>query len=101
YQQWISAFAAGIGTGKAVVILEPDGLALLPSDCGQDPTGTISANRIADMNYAVDALEAQPGSVVYLDAGHSQWHSVGDMAGRLVQAGMGRAQGFFLNISNY
>lgn len=101
YQQWISAFAAGIGTGKAVVILEPDGLALLPSDCGQDPTGTISANRIADMNYAVDALEAQPRSVVYLDAGHSQWHSVGDMASRLIQAGMQRAQGFFLNISNY
>src|SRR5262249_54046301 len=37
YQTWIAALAQGLGNSKAVVILEPDGLALLPSDCGQDP----------------------------------------------------------------
>jgi endoglucanase len=103
YQAWISALAAGLGDSQAVVILEPDALANLPSDCGPttDPTGTISAARIADINYAVDVLEARPAISVYLDAGHSQWHSVGDMAARLIQAGVDRAQGFFLNVSNF
>src|SRR6187401_2235755 len=30
YRAWIDAFARGIGAGKAVVILEPDGLGLIP-----------------------------------------------------------------------
>jgi len=103
YQQWISAFAQGVGSSKAVVIVEPDALANLPSDCGPttDPDGSLGAARIADVNYAVTALEAQPQTVVYLDAGNSQWHSVGDMANRLLQAGVARTQGFFLNVSNY
>ncbi|HEY2794763.1 MAG TPA: glycoside hydrolase family 6 protein [Micromonosporaceae bacterium] len=103
YQAWISAFASGLGNRQAVVILEPDALANLPSDCSatSDPTGTISAARINDMRYAVTALEAQPGTSVYLDAGNSQWHSTGDMASRLIQADVAQAQGFFLNVSNF
>ncbi|GAA1968239.1 glycoside hydrolase family 6 protein [Catenulispora subtropica] len=103
YQQWISAFAQGVGDSHAVVIVEPDALANLPSDCSPttDPTGALTAGRIADVNAAVTALEARPQTVVYLDAGNSQWHSVGDMANRLLQAGVARTQGFFLNVSNY
>jgi endoglucanase len=103
YQQWIAAFAHAIGNSRAVVILEPDGLANLPSDCSptSDPDGSLTAGRIADVNYAVDVLEAQPRTVVYLDAGHSQWHSTGDMAIRLWSAGLSRAQGFFLDVSNF
>ncbi|MER5728292.1 glycoside hydrolase family 6 protein [Streptomyces sp. NPDC002138] len=103
YQAWISAFARGLGRSKAVVILEPDGLANLPSDCGpdSDPTGAITTGRYADLNHAIDVLERQPNSVVYLDAGNSHWRGVGDMAGRLLQAGVTRTQGFSLNVSNY
>jgi endoglucanase len=103
YQQWIAAFASGLGKAKAVVILEPDALANLPSDCGptSDPTGVLTTGRIADIAYAVGVLEAQPQTSVYLDAGHSQWHSVGDMAQRLIQAHLAQAQGFFLNVSNF
>ncbi|MBW8802861.1 MAG: glycoside hydrolase family 6 protein [Catenulisporales bacterium] len=103
YQQWIAAFAQGVGSSKAVVIVEPDALANLPSDCSAttDPTGALTAGRIADIKYAVTALEAQPQTVVYLDAGNSQWHSVGDMAQRLIQSDVAHAQGFFLNVSNY
>lgn len=103
YQQWISAVAAGIGRSRAVVVLEPDALANLPSDCGAntDPTGELTAARIADIRYAVAKLERRPGTLVYLDAGHSRWHSVGDMAQRLIQAGLADAQGFFLNVSNF
>ncbi|MEU9303873.1 glycoside hydrolase family 6 protein [Streptomyces sp. NPDC048269] len=103
YQAWISAFARGLGRNKAVVILEPDGLANLPSDCGpdSDPTGAITTGRFADLNHAIDALERQPNSVVYLDAGNSHWRSVGDIAQRLLQAGVTRTQGFSLNVSNW
>jgi len=103
YQTWIAAFARGLGNRQAVVILEPDALANLPSDCNAttDPTGTISAARIADIRYAIGVLEAQPATSVYLDAGNSQWHSTGDMAARLIQAGVAQAQGFYMNTSNY
>lgn len=103
YQAWISAFAKGLGRTKAVVILEPDALSNLPSDCGAttDPTGALSAARLADLKYAVGALEAQPGASVYLDAGNSHWLAVGDAASRLIQAGVAQAQGFSLNVSNY
>ena len=101
YRAWITAFAKGIGDRRTVVILEPDALANLPSDCGQDPDGTNTPARLADINFAVTALEAQPKTLVYLDAGHSTWHSTGDMTTRLIAAGVDRAQGFFLNVSNF
>ncbi len=96
YEAWIDGIAAGIGSRKAIVILEPDGLANI--DC---LTAAQQADRFAQLNYAVDALEALPATNVYLDAGHSHWQSVGTMAQRLVQAGVQRAQGFFLDVSNY
>src|SRR5215472_2551281 len=39
YLAWIDGFASGIGRGKAVVILEPDSLGLLPSSCGGPKPG--------------------------------------------------------------
>jgi endoglucanase len=103
YRQWIAAFAAAIGSARAAVVLEPDALANLPKDCGAttDPTGALSAARIADLKYAVSVLEAQPRTSVYLDAGNSQWHSVGDIAQRLIDADVAHTQGFSLNVSNY
>jgi endoglucanase len=53
------------------------------------------------LNYAVDALKAHPNIAVYLDGTHSAWLGAGDAAHRLVQAGVLRADGFFLNVSNY
>jgi endoglucanase len=73
-------------------VLEPDGLALLPTDCGYTAQNT--ADRFTQINYAVAKLEANPATIVYLDAGHSAWHSVGDMAVRLVQGGVLQTQGF-------
>ncbi|HEY6457196.1 MAG TPA: glycoside hydrolase family 6 protein [Steroidobacteraceae bacterium] len=104
YQAWISGFAAGLGRQKAVVILEPDALANLPSYCSVFGTATYpftDAGRLADINYAVTALEADPNVSVYLDGGHSAWQSVGTISLTLVQAGVANAQGFFLDVSNY
>jgi endoglucanase len=100
YGAWIDSFAAGIGDSHAVVILEPDSLGLLPSSCGEEPTFT-DVDRYAELNSAVDRLEAQPNTSVYLDGTHSAWLNVADNARRLVAAGVQRAQGFFLNVSNF
>lgn len=103
YEAWIQAFAQGIGNGKAVVILEPDALGLLPSTCNL-PTSVYpftDAQRLQELNDAVSVLEADPNVSVYLDGTHSAWLSVGSISHRLLEAGVQRAQGFFLNVSNF
>lgn len=113
YRAWIDGFAAGTGDQQAVVILEPDGLGIIPyyrpygtggyewcQPAEADPE-TAAADRFAMLNYAVDALKAHPNVRVYLDGTHSGWLGAGDAAHRLVQAGVQRADGFFLNVSNY
>ena len=107
YEAWVDGFAAGLHKGqRSIVIVEPDGLANLPSDCpaaypGQD-VAALTAGRIADIRYAGEAIKAaNPAALVYLDAGHSAWHSVGDIAQRLDQAGVRDFQGFSVNVSNY
>ena len=97
YRAWIDGFASGLGSNPAVVLLEPDGLALLPTDCGQPDT----YNRVSLINYAAHALQSDPNAYIYLDAGHSAWHAVGDMAVRLAAGGAMDVQGFFSNVSNY
>src|SRR5206468_9846187 len=64
--------------------------------------GATPADRYAQLNYAVDSVEAKaPRARVYLDGSHSAWLGVGEAAYRLHAAGVERAQGFFLNVSNY
>jgi endoglucanase len=103
YEAWINGFASGIGHGKAVVILEPDALGLLPSNCGGPSTNYpfTDTDRYAELNYAVTALEQDPSVSVYLDATHSSWLGVGDITQRLLKAGVQQAQGFFVNVSNF
>ncbi|MFE0325856.1 glycoside hydrolase family 6 protein [Streptomyces sp. NPDC058960] len=102
YRKWIDAFAAGVGDDRAVVVVEPDGLANLPRDCGPttDPTGELTAARVADLAYAVKTLKARSRTAVYLDAGNVQWRAVGDIAQRLLDAGVQYGDGFALNVSN-
>lgn len=120
YKAWIDGFAAGIGSGKAVVILEPDGLGIIPwynpfadrdtwvtnpnyewCQPAEANPASAAADRFALLNYAVDKLKANPQTSVYLDGTHSAWLGAGDAADRLIQAGVAKADGFFLNVSNY
>jgi endoglucanase len=103
YDAWIDGFAAGLGHGKAIVILEPDALGLLPSSCGLSTTvyPFTDAQRYAELNHAVTALETDPNVSVYLDGTHSAWQSVGTISQRLLTAGVQQAQGVFVNVSNY
>ncbi|WP_337958761.1 glycoside hydrolase family 6 protein [Rubrobacter naiadicus] len=112
YESWINGFAAGIGKEKAIVILEPDSLGIIPwytNISGQlgwcqpaqaDPL-TAASERFQMLNYAVDTLKSHQNVKVYLDGTHSAWLSVGDIADRLIKAGVEKADGFFLNVSNY
>jgi endoglucanase len=103
YDAWIDGFAHGVGSGKAVVILEPDALGNMPSNCGLSSAvyPFTDTERIAELQHAVTALEADPGVSVYLDGTHSAWQSVGTMTQRLLSASVQQARGFFLNVSNY
>ena len=105
YDAWIDAIASAIGGRKVVLAVEPDALANLPSDCGYNPAqvniAQATADRYTQINYAVTRLETLQRTLVYLDAGNSDWHSVGDMAVRLINGGLKQAQGFFSNVSNF
>jgi endoglucanase len=111
YLAWIGGLATGIGRGQAVVILEPDGLGLVPNEgCTPSSADLAAAGltlqqaeqaRYDQVNGAVDRLEQQPNVSVYLDGTNPGWLGVDGIAQRLVQAGVQRSQGFFLNASNY
>jgi len=112
YKDWIDGFAAGIGDAQVVVILEPDGLGIIPwyttfegnlewCQPAEADEATAADERFEMLNYAVDALKAQPNTHVYLDGTHSAWLNVGDISDRLSKAGVDRADGFYLNVSNY
>jgi endoglucanase len=122
YEAWIDGFAAGIGKAKAVVILEPDALGIIPyytsywasgpdwcqpkvtdATGNQVPApGATPADRFAQLNYAIDKIHAKaPSALVYLDGTHSGWLGANEAANRLVQGGVRKAEGFFMNLSNY
>jgi len=125
YKAWIDGFAKGIGSGKAVVILEPDSLGIIPynttifgaedwckptvtDDAGNavPAPGATSDERYALLQYAVQSILAKaPSASVYLDGTHSAWLGVSEAAYRLYKAGfkdgVQQVQGFYLNVSNY
>jgi endoglucanase len=96
YRRWASAFAAGLGRQRAVVILEPDALAHL--DCLSPRRRRL---RLALVAYALRVLTAKPRVAVYVDAGHSGWQPAETMASRLERVGISRARGFSLNVANF
>ena len=110
YKAWIDGFAADIGNNSAVVILEPDGLGLIPNYFSEldgsrncelvGPDATPEA-RFEQLNYAVDVLTALPNTAVYLDATHSGWQNVSESAFRLLKVDVQQTAGFYLNASNY
>jgi endoglucanase len=97
YRSWMRAIAAGIGDRPAIVILEPDGIAQSLTTCRQ-----VAAERYPLLADAVSVLKARPQVRVYLDAGCPGWVTdLGALAGALRQSGIGKADGFALNVSNF
>ncbi|WP_037671008.1 glycoside hydrolase family 6 protein [Streptomyces griseus] len=100
YDRWIDAFAAGLGSGEVVVVLEPDSIA--QADClAAGPR----AARFASLARAGRAMKAAaPKARVYYDAGHSAWNAPAKQAAWLRQAGAASpagSDGIFSNVSNF
>lgn len=100
YDAWIDRFAAGLGSGDVLVVLEPDSIA--QSEC---LSAGARADRFASLARAGRVLkDANPNARVYFDAGHSGWHAPAKQAGWLKQAGAASADssdGVFSNVSNF
>ena len=100
YDAWIDRFAAGLGSGEVVVVLEPDSIA--QSEC---LSAAQRADRFASLARAGRVLKAaNPEARVYYDAGHSGWRPAAEQAALLKQAGAASAassDGIFSNVSNF
>ncbi|NBM19288.1 glycoside hydrolase family 6 protein [Streptomyces sp. GC420] len=98
YDAWMRNFAAGLGSGEVVVILEPDSVAL--ADCLS--AGQRSA-RFASLARAGRTIHAaNPRARVYFDGGHSGWHAAAQQADALRAAGASSSgDGIFTNVSNF
>lgn len=90
YRGWVESFAGAIGSGNAVVIIEPDALSL---DCMPEAPDLIS--------FAVTRFKSNPNTFVYIDAGHAQFPELSTIVDRLNRANVKAADGFALNVSNF
>ncbi|NRQ35626.1 protein kinase [Nonomuraea sp. NN258] len=100
YRQWIESLGTQIGDAPAVVILEPNSLAMAPGTKQCAGKGS-AAHRYRDIAQAVKTLKRHPNLAVYLDGSTKDWPETAEMAERLVAAGIADADGFFLNAVGY
>lgn len=99
YGEWIDAFASAIGESKAMVVLEPDAVPHMVDGC---TPAEYHGERSTLISGAIERLKQQPGVKVYLDAGNPAWiEDPEKIAGPLRRAGIDRADGFSLNVSNF
>ncbi len=92
YKTWITGIANGIGSSKAIVVLEPDALGLSRSLSDQKKT-----ERYAMLNDAIKTLKVNSNTKVYVDS--SIWAGVDDSVNLLQKlTGM---DGFSCNVSGY
>lgn len=96
YRSWIRSVAAGIGSRKATVILEPDALAQITCLSAGD-----QQTRLSLLSDAINVLKSNGNTKVYLDGAHAGWVDPNTMAGRMNQANITKADGFSVNVSNF
>lgn len=96
YKAWTTMVTDTIGSSEAIVIVEPDALTQISCLSSAD-----QSTRISLISDAVSKLKAKKNIAVYIDAGHSNWIDASTMSSRLKSAGIAKADGFALNVSNY
>jgi len=111
YREWIRGLARGVGDLPAIVILEPDGLGVIPwhRTLGGDIEGcrpegkdeAAATARYEELRGAVAILSERPGVRIYLDGTGSSWLAPGEIASRLIKADVAKVSGYFLNVSNF
>ncbi len=97
YRAWIARFARALGTRKAIIILEPDGLTV--TEC---LSPALVQERYALIGEAVGTFKrSNPNVAVYIDGGDNKRNTVGEIVGILNAANIAQADGFFLNSTVY
>jgi endoglucanase len=92
YRTWIDNFAAGIGSSRVALVLQPD-LAFSMCASSRVPLQLIS--------YAARRFSSLPHTTVYIDGGVHYWPSFSQAVAMLEQAGIRYARGFALNTTEY
>ncbi|GAA3233046.1 glycoside hydrolase family 6 protein [Streptomyces thermocoprophilus] len=98
YREWIEGVAKGIGDRPATVILEPDAVLHLVDGCTPDE---FHEERYDLLKGAVESLKKLKNTKVYLDAGNAGWGHPDQIHEPLRWAGIDRADGFAVNVSNF
>ncbi|MEV5983488.1 glycoside hydrolase family 6 protein [Streptomyces sp. NPDC052051] len=98
YRAWIDGVARGIGDRHATVILEPDGVLHMVDGCTPEE---FHEERYDLLKGAITKLKELPHTKVYLDAGNAGWQHPDQIFEPLRWAGVERADGFAVNVSNF
>ncbi|MFI1070825.1 glycoside hydrolase family 6 protein [Streptomyces puniciscabiei] len=98
YRAWIDGVARGIGDRPAIVVLEPDAVLHLVDGC---TPAQFHEERYDLLKGAVAKLKSLKNTKVYLDAGNAGWGHPDQIFQPLEQAGIGQADGFSVNVSNF
>ena len=99
YRAWIDGVAKGIGDRRATVILEPDAVLHLVDGC--TPAGVPRGAVRPAQGRRRAGSKRLPNTKVYLDAGNAGWRSPRPIFEPLRRAGIDKADGFAVNVSNF
>ena len=94
YDNWIQAMAAGIGSARVALVLQPD----LPFGLCVPGHSTLPLSLVA---YAARVFNALPHTTVYIDAGAADWPTIPQAVRLLRAAGVAGVRGFALNATHY
>jgi endoglucanase len=94
YKSWIDAFAAGIGSSRVAMILQPD----LPFELCVPHHSKLPMQLVA---YAAQRFSALAHTSVYIDVGSADWPNLSEAVSMLRNAGVRYTRGFALNATHY
>lgn len=94
YKAWIQQFAAGIGSSRVALLLQPD----MPFTLCLPHHSKIDLQLIS---WTAQQFSALPHTSVYLDSGAADWQSPAVAASMLKRAGIAHARGLALNLTHY
>lgn len=100
YRAFTDQVVKGIGDREASIVVEPDALPHILQEGCVPPEK--HEEQYTLINEAVTKLKKLPRTKVYIDAGNPHWiRDPGGMVEPLKKAGIDKADGFSLNVSNY
>jgi endoglucanase len=92
YRAWIRGYAAGLGSARVALILQPDmPFALCVSSAVPEQL----------VSYAASVFDSLPHTTVYIDAGSYAWYQPVQIARMLERSGIWHSRGFALNVTQY